>query len=70
MANLRPGPVADARDIVTARPGGRMLARTTDRDKVTSWQTRQAQYDAVCRRRTRMVRQNAHELDGIQGTGL
>jgi pimeloyl-ACP methyl ester carboxylesterase len=27
---------------------GRMAARTEDRDKATSWQTRQAQYDAVC----------------------
>jgi pimeloyl-ACP methyl ester carboxylesterase len=27
---------------------GRMAARTEDRDKPTSWQTRQAQYDAVC----------------------
>jgi pimeloyl-ACP methyl ester carboxylesterase len=27
---------------------GRMAARTQDRDKATSWQTRQAQYDAVC----------------------
>jgi pimeloyl-ACP methyl ester carboxylesterase len=27
---------------------GRMAARTKDRDKPTSWQTRQAQYDAVC----------------------
>jgi pimeloyl-ACP methyl ester carboxylesterase len=27
---------------------GRMGARTADRDKPTSWQTRQAQYDAVC----------------------
>ena len=26
----------------------RMFARTTDRDQPTSWQTRQAQYDAVC----------------------
>lgn len=27
---------------------GRMHTRTTDRDRPTSWQTRQAQYDAVC----------------------
>jgi pimeloyl-ACP methyl ester carboxylesterase len=27
---------------------GRMTARTEDRDESTSWQTRQAQYDAVC----------------------
>jgi pimeloyl-ACP methyl ester carboxylesterase len=27
---------------------GRMTARTEDRDKPTTWQTRQAQYDAVC----------------------
>jgi pimeloyl-ACP methyl ester carboxylesterase len=27
---------------------GRMLARTADRDEATAWQTRQAQYDAVC----------------------
>jgi pimeloyl-ACP methyl ester carboxylesterase len=27
---------------------GRMAARTEDRDGPTSWQTRQAQYDAVC----------------------
>jgi pimeloyl-ACP methyl ester carboxylesterase len=27
---------------------GRMAARTEDRDKPTSWQPRQAQYDAVC----------------------
>ena len=27
---------------------GRMAARTEDRDRPTSWQTRQAQYDAVC----------------------
>lgn len=27
---------------------GRMYARTEDRDKATSWQTRTAQYDAVC----------------------
>ena len=27
---------------------GRTAARTEDRDKPTSWQTRQAQYDAVC----------------------
>jgi pimeloyl-ACP methyl ester carboxylesterase len=27
---------------------GRMAARTDDRDKPTNWQTRQAQYDAVC----------------------
>jgi pimeloyl-ACP methyl ester carboxylesterase len=26
----------------------RMYARTQDRDKATTWQTRQAQYDAVC----------------------
>jgi pimeloyl-ACP methyl ester carboxylesterase len=26
----------------------RILARTQDRDKATTWQTRQAQYDAVC----------------------
>jgi pimeloyl-ACP methyl ester carboxylesterase len=26
----------------------RMSARTAERDKVTTWQTRQAQYDAVC----------------------
>ena len=25
-----------------------MFTRTTDRDEPTSWQTRQAQYDAVC----------------------
>jgi pimeloyl-ACP methyl ester carboxylesterase len=27
---------------------GRMFARTQDRDKATTWQTRLAQYDAVC----------------------
>jgi pimeloyl-ACP methyl ester carboxylesterase len=27
---------------------GRMAARTDDRDTATTWQTRQAQYDAVC----------------------
>ena len=27
---------------------GRLTARTEDRDKPTTWQTRQAQYDAVC----------------------
>ena len=27
---------------------GRMISRTSDRDEPTSWQTRQAQYDAVC----------------------
>ena len=27
---------------------GRLTARTEDRDKATTWQTRQAQYDAVC----------------------
>jgi pimeloyl-ACP methyl ester carboxylesterase len=27
---------------------GRLTARTEDRDKTTTWQTRQAQYDAVC----------------------
>jgi pimeloyl-ACP methyl ester carboxylesterase len=27
---------------------GRMTARTDDRDKESTWQTRQAQYDAVC----------------------
>ena len=27
---------------------GRLIARTEDRDKPTTWQTRQAQYDAVC----------------------
>jgi pimeloyl-ACP methyl ester carboxylesterase len=27
---------------------GRLVARTEDRDKQTTWQTRQAQYDAVC----------------------
>jgi pimeloyl-ACP methyl ester carboxylesterase len=27
---------------------GRMFTRTTDRDEPTTWQTRQAQYDAVC----------------------
>jgi pimeloyl-ACP methyl ester carboxylesterase len=27
---------------------GRMAARTLDRDKACTWQTRQAQYDAVC----------------------
>jgi pimeloyl-ACP methyl ester carboxylesterase len=26
----------------------RMYARTQDRDKATTWETRQAQYDAVC----------------------
>ena len=26
----------------------RMFTRTTDRDEPTTWQTRQAQYDAVC----------------------
>jgi hypothetical protein len=25
-----------------------MFARTKDRDKATTWETRQAQYDAVC----------------------
>jgi pimeloyl-ACP methyl ester carboxylesterase len=28
---------------------GRIFGRTTDRDAPTTWQTRQAQYDAVCR---------------------
>jgi pimeloyl-ACP methyl ester carboxylesterase len=28
---------------------GRLTARSEDRDKPTTWQTRQAQYDAVCR---------------------
>jgi pimeloyl-ACP methyl ester carboxylesterase len=28
---------------------GRILGRTTNRDEPTTWQTRQAQYDAVCR---------------------
>jgi pimeloyl-ACP methyl ester carboxylesterase len=28
---------------------GRLTARTEDRDKPTTWRTRQAQYDAVCR---------------------
>jgi pimeloyl-ACP methyl ester carboxylesterase len=38
----------------TSREAGRQAAsrifggRTTDRDKPTTWQTRQAQYDAVC----------------------
>jgi pimeloyl-ACP methyl ester carboxylesterase len=27
---------------------GRMFTRTADRDKATTWETRQAQYDAVC----------------------
>jgi pimeloyl-ACP methyl ester carboxylesterase len=27
---------------------GRIFGRTTDRDEATTWQTRQAQYDAVC----------------------
>jgi pimeloyl-ACP methyl ester carboxylesterase len=27
---------------------GRLTARRDDRDKLTTWQTRQAQYDAVC----------------------
>jgi pimeloyl-ACP methyl ester carboxylesterase len=27
---------------------GRQIARSDDRDKPTTWQTRQAQYDAVC----------------------
>jgi hypothetical protein len=27
---------------------GRMYARTQDRDQVTTWATREAQYDAVC----------------------
>ena len=27
---------------------GRMAGRTSDRDKATTWETRQAQYDAVC----------------------
>ncbi len=27
---------------------GRIFGRTADRDEPTSWQTRQAQYDAVC----------------------
>jgi pimeloyl-ACP methyl ester carboxylesterase len=27
---------------------GRIFGRTTDRDKPTTWQTREAQYDAVC----------------------
>jgi pimeloyl-ACP methyl ester carboxylesterase len=27
---------------------GRLTARSDDRDKLTTWQTRQAQYDAVC----------------------
>jgi pimeloyl-ACP methyl ester carboxylesterase len=27
---------------------GRMYARTEDRDQATTWQTRQAQYDAIC----------------------
>jgi hypothetical protein len=26
----------------------RMVARTEDRDQATTWETRQAQYDAVC----------------------
>ena len=37
----------------SSRPAGqqafaRMFARTTDRDKATSWESRLAQYDAVC----------------------
>ena len=31
-----------------SRPPGASSARTTDRDEPTTWQTRQAQYDAVC----------------------
>jgi pimeloyl-ACP methyl ester carboxylesterase len=31
-----------------AESWGRMTARTEDRDEPTTWQTRQAQYDAVC----------------------
>ena len=31
-----------------SRPPGGSSARTTDRDEPTTWQTRQAQYDAVC----------------------
>src|SRR4029077_6407192 len=27
---------------------GRIFGRTADRDEPTSWQTRQAQYDAIC----------------------
>jgi pimeloyl-ACP methyl ester carboxylesterase len=41
-----------ARSATSAEAGrqvlGRLNARTEDRDKPTTWQTRQAQYDAVC----------------------
>jgi pimeloyl-ACP methyl ester carboxylesterase len=39
---------SDASRQAGAKALGRLTARTEDRDKPTTWQTRQAQYDAVC----------------------
>jgi hypothetical protein len=38
----------DGPDVIGTVGAPRMSARTGDRDKATTWETRQAQYDAVC----------------------
>jgi pimeloyl-ACP methyl ester carboxylesterase len=35
-------------DLDGQQAAGRIFGRTSDRDEPTTWQTRQAQYDAVC----------------------
>src|SRR6476661_4922924 len=40
-------PTATSRE-AGQQAAGRIFGRTTDRDEPTTWQTRQAQYDAVC----------------------
>jgi pimeloyl-ACP methyl ester carboxylesterase len=40
-------PTATSRE-AGRQAAGRIFGRTTDRDEPTTWQTRQAQYDAVC----------------------
>ena len=39
---------SDASQQAGKEASGRMYARTSDRDRATSWATREAQYDAVC----------------------
>jgi pimeloyl-ACP methyl ester carboxylesterase len=39
---------SDASRLAGQQAMGRIFGRTTNRDEPTTWQTRQAQYDAVC----------------------
>ena len=52
---------------------GRLTARTEDRDKPTTWQTRQAQYDAVCAwgvpDHARLQRASAIDMPGFVANG-